>query len=78
MARTITTNTKNLEVGNTVEFGNIFAGFTYGKVLAVDEVEGHLRKRAVLIRFESGGVAQLIEGTNATWQVVNLNAKAGA
>lgn len=74
MSRTITTRTNKLAVGDTVEFGNIFAGFTYGKVLDIDEVEGHPRKRGVLVRFDSGGVAQLVEGVGATWQVVKANA----
>lgn len=74
MARTIATRTNKLAVGDTVEFGNVFAGFTYGKVLGIDEVEGRPLKRGVLIRFDSGGVAQLVEGVGATWQVVKATA----
>jgi hypothetical protein len=70
MARTIATRTNKLVAGDTVEFGNMFAGFTYGKVLDIDAVEGRPLKRGVLIRFDSGGVAQLIEGVGAIWHVV--------
>jgi hypothetical protein len=70
MARTVTTRTNKLAVGDTVEFGNVFAGFTYGRILDIDEVDGHPRKLGVLVRFDSGGVAQLVEGIGATWQVV--------
>lgn len=70
MARTTATRTNKLAVGDTVEFGNMFAGFTYGKVLGIDAVEGHPRKLGVLVRFDSGGVAQLVEGIGATWHVV--------
>jgi hypothetical protein len=70
MARTVATRTNKLVAGDTVEFGNMFAGFTYGKVLDIDAVEGRPLKRGVLIRFDSGGVTQLIEGVGAIWYVV--------
>jgi hypothetical protein len=76
MARTTATRTIELAVGDTVRFGNMFDGFEYATVAAVEKVEGRPQSRNVHIRFNHGGVGVMLYGVGSVWDVVKETSNA--
>jgi hypothetical protein len=70
MARTIATRTIELAVGDTVQFGNMFIGFEYATIDAIEKIEGRPQSRNVHIRFSHGGVGVMVYGVGSVWDVV--------
>ena len=73
----VRTTTNNLKVGDILQHGNMFIGFTYTTVMALEawdnEPEWKRRphnKIRVMEKFESGAVGGYWSGKNATWDVV--------
>jgi hypothetical protein len=76
MSRTIATRTIELAVGDTVELGNMFDGFKYVTIDAVEKIEGRPQSRNVHIRFNHGGVGVMICGVGSSWDVVKETSNA--
>jgi hypothetical protein len=74
MSRTIATRTIKLAVGDVVEFGNMFDGFEYATIDAVEKVEGRPQSRNVHIRFNHGGVGVMLYGVGSIWNVMKETA----
>jgi hypothetical protein len=69
MSRTIAIRTIELAVGDTIQLGNMFDGFEYATIDAVEKIEGRPQSRNVHIRFSHGGVGVMVYGVGSVWDV---------
>ena len=73
MKAVIRTSTAKLNVGDVIQHGNIFDGFTYTTVRDLIK-SGHSNMLQVVEQFNHGGMAGTWHGKNAIWYVKNLSA----
>jgi hypothetical protein len=76
MTRTTPVRTIALTVGDTVRFGNVFDGFEYATVAAVEKIQGRPQSRNVHIRFNHGGIGVMLLGVGSTWDVMKETSNA--
>jgi hypothetical protein len=74
MKKVLVKTTNTLEVGDIVQHGNMFDGFTYTTVAELNR-STHNRMIQVLEKFSHGGIGGVWHGKNARWYVANLDAK---
>ena len=69
-SRVDTKTTTKLQVGDVIQNGNIFDGFIYYQVVAIEQLANKPRSAKLTIKFNHGGSESLIVGKNAHWDVV--------
>jgi hypothetical protein len=65
----VRTTTNQLQIGDVIQHGNIFDGFTFTTVNALNR-STHSNMIEVLEQFNHGGVGGTWYGKNAIWYVV--------
>jgi hypothetical protein len=62
--------TCQLQIGDVIKNGNVFDGFLYYVVVAIQDIPLKPRSKKLTIQFNHGGSESLTVGLNAHWDVV--------